>query len=195
MRWPDGYRADPVREAARGAHREGETALASLGRLLAASAEGAPDDGSVRWQVWLSRRREGADDLELRLSAQASLHLPCARCLGPVRTHVEVDRRFRLVPDESQAAALDAHADDHDVLWLEPGLDLAGLLEDELLLALPMLPRHERCPDPLAPGQGGDDVPRDASAARDDAARPSGAAADTVRPFADLAERLKRPRD
>ena len=35
------------------------------------------------------------------------------------------------------------------MLALEPALDLRGLVEDELLLALPLVPRHEVCPEPL----------------------------------------------
>jgi uncharacterized protein len=35
------------------------------------------------------------------------------------------------------------------VLALEPALDLKELVEDELLLALPLVPRHEVCPEPL----------------------------------------------
>ena len=35
------------------------------------------------------------------------------------------------------------------MLALEPALDLQSLVEDELLLALPLVPRHEVCPEPL----------------------------------------------
>jgi uncharacterized protein len=30
-----------------------------------------------------------------------------------------------------------------------PALDLADMIEDELLLAMPLVPRHARCPEPL----------------------------------------------
>ena len=59
-----------------------------------------------------------------------------------------VDRRLFFVAGEDAAAALDTESDD-DVLALEPFLDLRGLVEDELLLALPLVPRHEVCPEPL----------------------------------------------
>ncbi len=49
---------------------------------------------------------------------------------------------------EEAAAALDAESDD-DVLALESSLDLHALVEDELLLALPLVPRHDECPEPL----------------------------------------------
>ena len=50
--------------------------------------------------------------------------------------------------------SLDEHSED-DVLALSPAFDMAGLVEDELLLALPLVPKHEHCPVPLlAPGSG-----------------------------------------
>ena len=35
------------------------------------------------------------------------------------------------------------------MLALERSFDVIELLEDELLLALPLVPRHEACPQPL----------------------------------------------
>jgi uncharacterized protein len=46
------------------------------------------------------------------------------------------------------AAELDADHED-DVLALNRSLDLRSLVEDELLLALPLVPRHDVCPEPL----------------------------------------------
>ena len=56
--------------------------------------------------------------------------------------------RCFFVKGEDAAAALDAEAED-DVLALTPALDLRELIEDELLLALPLVPRHAHCPEPL----------------------------------------------
>ncbi|MGS0753455.1 YceD family protein [Roseateles sp. GG27B] len=44
---------------------------------------------------------------------------------------------------------MDADSED-DVLVLPRYLDAQELVEDELLLALPLVPRHEQCPQPLA---------------------------------------------
>ena len=68
----------------------------------------------------------------------------CQRCLQPFNTPVEVDRAFRFVPTEGEAEALDADSED-DVLALGTSFDLIGLIEDELLLAWPLVPRHVRC--------------------------------------------------
>jgi uncharacterized protein len=61
---------------------------------------------------------------------------------------VHVDRHFRFVRDEATAAALDEEMED-EVLELPRSLDLRELVEDEMLLALPLVPRHAQCPEPL----------------------------------------------
>ena len=71
-------------------------------------------------------------------------------------------RRIFFVEGEEAAAALDAETED-DVLALTPTLDLLALVEDELLLALPLVPRHEVCLQPL-PRALVDDDPAVASA-------------------------------
>jgi uncharacterized protein len=99
--------------------------------------------------------------------------------LGPVQTLVEVDTWLRFVSDEAQAAALDAELEE-DVLALEREQDALELVEDELLLALPLVPRHEECPQPLPlPAEDLDD---EADAAP---AKPN--------PFAALAQLKKKP--
>jgi uncharacterized protein len=41
---------------------------------------------------------------------------------------------------------------------LTPALDLRPLIEDELILALPLVPRHASCPKPLPMSAGEDDL-------------------------------------
>jgi uncharacterized protein len=65
-----------------------------------------------------------------------------------MRLPVHGERRLFFVEGEAAAAALDVDAED-DVLALEPALDLTLLIEDELLLGLPLVARHEVCPQPL----------------------------------------------
>jgi uncharacterized protein len=101
----------------------------------------------AHWSARGERRRPKAVEPEiwLHLGARAGVWMTCQRCLQPVRVAVEVERSIRFVQGEDAAARLDADSDD-DVLELEHSLDLLGLVEDELLLALPIVPRHERCP-------------------------------------------------
>ena len=84
----------------------------------------------------------------LLLEADAEVILECQRCLQPMRWPLQARRRIFFVEGEDAAAALDAESED-DVLALVPALDLQALVEDELLLALPIVPRHDVCPEPL----------------------------------------------
>lgn len=97
----------------------------------------------------------------LHLRATASVPLQCQRCLQPCRHDMTLDRHFQFVADEASAAELDADVE-HDVLVFARDLDLHALLEDELLLDLPVMPRHDHCPEPLigaAEVPAGDDAP------------------------------------
>ena len=67
---------------------------------------------------------------------------------------MRVDRYFRFVKDEDTAAALDDETED-EVLALPKTLNLRDLVEDEMLLALPLVPRHDVCPEAI-PMQFGD---------------------------------------
>ena len=55
------------------------------------------------------------------------------------------------MPTDSEAEALDTDSED-DVLALGPSFDLIELIEDELLLAWPLVPRHEHCAQPAHQG-------------------------------------------
>jgi uncharacterized protein len=130
-------------------------------RLADSVPEGVPDE-SVQWSAHGVLRRPGALEPEvwLNLQVRTRVWMTCQRCLQPVAVAVEFDRQFRFVRGEDEAARLDAESED-DVLELQHALDLPALVEDELLLSLPLVPRHERCPEPLAaPKAGGLDDPR-----------------------------------
>jgi uncharacterized protein len=89
--------------------------------------------------------RQVQPEIWLHLKAGALLSLTCQRCLGPVEVPVSVDRSFRFVNDEETAAAEDDRSEE-DVLALSRNFDLVQLVEDELLMELPLAPRHETCP-------------------------------------------------
>lgn len=123
--------------------------LPRLSEMAHAEARPAPDD-VVRWQIRGERRaaQRGGAQTWLHLDARCTLSLVCQRCLGPVAADVHAERSFLFAPDEATAATLDAELED-DVLALTRSLDVRELAEDELLLALPLVPRHEVCPQPL----------------------------------------------
>jgi uncharacterized protein len=138
--------------ARRGGCVSGTSALAELARLCdEAHPEARPDAGDeLRWQVTGESRavRGGGAEIWLHLKADAGLALVCQRCLQPVVAGLRVERSFRFVADEHQALAIDADIEE-DVLVLSRTFDVIELVEDECLLALPLVPRHEVCPQPL----------------------------------------------
>jgi uncharacterized protein len=92
------------------------------------------------------RPRAGVeDDVWLHLAADARVPLTCQRCMGVVETPVEVDQWYRFVASEDIAMAEDDQSEE-DLLVMEPQFDLLAVLEDELLMALPLVPMHEQCP-------------------------------------------------
>lgn len=138
--------------AKHGGEESGSWPLATLGRLCdEAHADAKPaSSDQMQWRATgESRPRRGADpEIWLHLEGRAKLSLVCQRCLQPVETALEVRRSFQFVAGEDQAAAIDEGSEE-DVLAITRSLDLIDLLEDEVLLALPLVPRHEVCPRPL----------------------------------------------
>jgi len=125
-----------------------DTPLSQLPRLRKEADGDNPSLGTVHWEVAAEMRSGVAGSAAspwLRLTAQASLPLTCQRCLGPVETPLEVDRWFRFVADEAAAEMQDDEAEE-DLLALEPRPSLFEVLEDELLMALPLVPLHATCP-------------------------------------------------
>ncbi|WP_394789477.1 YceD family protein [Rhodoferax sp.] len=114
---------------------------------LSQEASAPAADLTVNWQAQGELREVpgGVAEIWLHLQADTCLPLTCQRCLTPVQVDLAVDRSFRFVADEETAAAQDDEAEE-DVLALDPEFDLALLVEDELLMEIPLVPRHEVCP-------------------------------------------------
>ncbi len=150
-----------------GAELAAEEPLARFERLRDECLPGS--DGPlapVRWQAHGELRpaaKGGEPAVWLRLQARAVVPLACQRCLGAAETALEVDRWFRFVADEATAALEDDECEE-DVLALEPRPSLHELLEDELLMALPLVPMHDTCPEPVLMQAGDAALPKEADA-------------------------------
>lgn len=174
----DPRRLDVAAFSASAGELSGQWTLAELPRLADSVLDAEPPGAPVHWQAEGEQRpvTGGAPEIWLRLSAQAGVSMRCQRCLGAMPVPLDVDRWVRFVADAAEAEALDAELED-DVLELERQTDLRELVEDELLLALPLVPRHEACPQPLSAAAGEDEAP----------------AEDRPNPFAALAQLKKKP--
>jgi len=150
-RQPDPRKLDVAVAAAKSLVLAGHWPLAGFSRL----ADGAAQDGDVHWSVRGQTRvvAGGEPEVWLHLTARARLWRDCQRCLQPVALDLDVARALRFVGDEATAEALDAESED-DVLAMPRRLDLHDLVEDELLLALPLVPLHDECPVSLPMASG-----------------------------------------
>ena len=90
----------------------------------------------------------GVDQVWLHLEAEIGLPMVCQRCMTELAVDLHVEREFRFVADEETAMAMDDEAEE-DLLVLDHQFNLIELVEDELLMALPAVPRHVVCPVPV----------------------------------------------
>ena len=159
---PDPRRLDVAAFARSDGRLEGAWPLAGMRRLLQDALPLTPDSPaqSVAWSARGERRAPsgGQDQIRLHLQAQTALQLTCQRCLQPMTVELHVSPTLRFVRDEALAEQLDEDSEE-DVLALSAALDLHDLVEDELILALPLVPRHEHCPQPLPMSAGDLDGP------------------------------------
>lgn len=109
--------------------------LSRLSSLLYSDAD------HQRIDVQLSFHRGPQGFPEIAGKASGSIELRCQRCLGALDWPVELN--FQLVVVESESD-IDEIARPFDaVVAGEHGIDLAKLVEDELLGSLPLAPMHE----------------------------------------------------
>ena len=93
----------------------------------------------------------GVDDRgqsQLTLSLSAALVLQCQRCLRELPWPLAVQTCLRPVPAGHPVEQEELLDDDHDVIEVDGALDVQALAEDEILLALPLMARHEQCTPP-----------------------------------------------
>ena len=133
---------------------EGERAVAEFARLR---EETADTSGTVQWAA-----RGGMHTLGhplLHVSVKGEVKLMCQRCLTPFAFAVESQATLVLAKDEEAADELEDHLadEDVDVIAGSKNMNVLDLVEDEMLLAIPLSPKHERCPDQIGQDIGATD--------------------------------------
>ncbi len=94
---------------------------------------------------------EGLPQIELSIAGQVSLQ--CQRCLDSVVWPVKIETRLTVLDSDEQTELIASPFD--SVLIDADGLDLAIIIEDEILAALPMVPVH--MDEPKCRAAGGED--------------------------------------
>jgi uncharacterized protein len=131
---------DPFRLCDQARLFEGRLELANLPRLAEVLVS---TEGQASYRIACDRDEQRR--ARLHGSVDAVLTVVCQRCMGPMRLPVHADFQLAIVRGEAEAEQLPG---DYDPLLLEgETLRLADVIEDELLLAVPVAPVHpvEEC--------------------------------------------------
>ena len=118
---------------------EGVLPLTAMRRLCASLASSA---GDVRYSVAFGKDGLGISCLDLR--AEAGLKLVCQRTLDEFVYPVSIEQRLGVIAHEADEAALPEGYE--PLLSADGQLAIADVIEDELILALPVVPLKPGAP-------------------------------------------------
>jgi uncharacterized protein len=153
-------RFDAFRMAAGGDSLAGEFDASTLARVVDRLAPGA-GPARIAWRI--VGDHDAFQRPMLSVTIKGSLPLVCQRCLQPFAAPIAQQTRLLLARDETELGLLDA--EEPEVVLAAAPIDARTLVEDEILLSLPLAPRHAegQCPEgagspggrPEAGGTGG----------------------------------------
>lgn len=130
-------RFDAFELSAEGGKLAGELDARTLPRAADQLAEGA-DKAPIAW--WITGGRDAAGRSLLTVRLDGAVPLVCQRCLQPFVATVAQATDLLLARDEAELARLDV--EETEVVLANTMLDPRNVVEDELLLSLPLSPRH-----------------------------------------------------
>jgi uncharacterized protein len=144
---------DPARISARPLVFKGRFVPADLERLEGAIAD---QRGELRYEVTavLDRQRRKA----VSCIIEGFVFLICQNSLEAFRHEISIHDRLILVEDESGLPSVEEEDENEDYVVADEPLDIRDLVEDAVLLALPMVPRK---PGLEAPVKGGQELPKE----------------------------------
>lgn len=96
--------------------------------------------GILTYSVQGGVDKQGIHFLDVSLAGECSLR--CQRCLSGFDYAIRFQTRL-LLRDQASLDALDDDAEEFDSILADTHLDVLELLEEEILLSLPIAPRHE----------------------------------------------------
>lgn len=126
---------DSLEFARSGKTRSGSFQVATLERL---HDQLASLDAALAYELVGQVDEKGKPGLQCRV--RGTLKLTCQRCLEPMDWEVVLDSHLLLVTSEAELAEDEPDAPDR--LLAQKEMDVRALVEDEVLLGLPLAPRH-----------------------------------------------------
>jgi len=150
----DDYLLHPDRLSAKPIGFSGTFAPGELDRLEDSLANG---EGELRYRISAALDKQRRKVVSCII--EGFVFLTCQSSLDAFRHEISISDRLVLVDDESQLPPVEAESDEEDYLVADEPLDIRGLVEDAVLLALPMVPRKPGLES--APGGAGAPAPKE----------------------------------
>jgi uncharacterized protein len=132
-------RVDPWRAGAAATQFQGLIDASRLPRLRGVAVPSAPIEA---WIGFAQAQQTRQELIRVEICVRGTYSVICQRCLEPMELSRAVNTQVLLAASEQLARQLEATA---EVLICTPGslLDPVALIEDEILLALPLAPVHD----------------------------------------------------
>ncbi len=128
---------DPFRFANSGIRLTGQIPLSSMRRL---AEQLVNDDGMVDVDMLFDIDETGLPFMQGRF--QASIQLICERCMSPMTLQLDIPALLGIIRHERKVEGL---AEQYEPWIIDDAkqVDPALMVEDELILALPIVPKHD----------------------------------------------------
>jgi uncharacterized protein len=146
----DEYLLHPDRISTKPTVLEGTFRPAELERLEDSVAD---DRGELRYRI--TARLDPQRRKVVSCIIEGFVFLTCRTSLEAFRHPISIDDRLILVDDESQLPPVEEESETEDHLVADGPLDIRDLVEDAVLLSLPMMPRKPG----LGEAVGGEEAP------------------------------------
>lgn len=142
--------------ARRGEAISGSIPLVELPRVQELVADGT---GEIHYRI--SGKLNDDGKAFLHIIVEGSLPLICQRCLKGMDYPLEIDAELELIADEAE---LDSRAEDPeaaDAVVTDKKMEVVSLVEEEILLEIPLSPKHSEggCVLPGSSGKDGKENP------------------------------------
>jgi len=82
----------------------------------------------------------------LTLNIKGATWLECQRCMKAFELPLQIQALYRVMETEAQADALALDDGEAEVIVGSSAFDLIDLIDEEVVLSLPMVPKHDVCP-------------------------------------------------
>ena len=117
--------------------------MTDMPRLAKEASSVNPGDGFA-WQMETHfENSPGSEPRQiLDLALKGRLHLVCQRCLQDCAVNLDEKRRFILVATEVEADDYPLEDEEQEPLVASQHFNLLETIEDEVLLSLPLIPKH-----------------------------------------------------